>query len=396
VWDLEGVRPLFNVPAAVTFGQKSPEETMWPLAGRVVTGDLEGRRNASTAEAAERLSEGTTEYWLSIRGARSYFSETKEKAATEGSPYAKKFAEGATIFPRSCWFVEIQKPPGLGYDPARPYLRTDPRAIEGAKEQYQDVRLEGNVESEFLYSTLLSTDLVPFGHLPFRTVVLPILWKPEGYAMLTASEARRQGYVGLAEWLEVCERIWKEKRGDKAERESVYGWLDYRKKLTQQRRKRYTVVYPDVNRIMLGSVLADEPVQPTRDYQAEMPGPLMIESAMYYMDTNEKAEAFFLASWLNAPIIDKMLQSFRRKEQGGHPHVHKKVWGFPIPSYDPSSAQHRSMASLGEECARSVARITEAITAKGDRAGLVGLRNRIREELKEQLTEIDALAKDIL
>ncbi|PYV16236.1 MAG: hypothetical protein DMG21_12375 [Acidobacteria bacterium] len=187
---MEGVKPLFNVPASVAFAEKSPKETAWPLAGRAVSGELEVR-NASPSEAAEHLTETETEYWLSIKGTRSYFSEKKEKPITEGSPYGKKFAEGATIVPRSFWFVEVQDAAGLGVDPAKPFVKTDPRAIKAAKEQYQDVRMEGNVESEFLYSTILSTDLVPFAHLPFRTVVLPTLWKPEGYVMLTANEARK-------------------------------------------------------------------------------------------------------------------------------------------------------------------------------------------------------------
>jgi hypothetical protein len=395
VWDLEAVRPLFNVPACVAFGEKTSNKTEWPLVGRTIAGEVEVR-NASPSEAMDHLTEKETQYWLSIKGTRTYLSDKKEKPISEGSPYKKRFSNGATLYPRQFCFVSIETKHGLGIDPSRPYVSTDPRAIKAAKEEYENVSLEGNVESEFLYSTLLSTDLVPFGHLPFRTVVLPVLWQPRGYIMLTACEARRQGYLGLAEWLEKCEAIWKEKRGEKADRETIYAWLDYRKKLTQQRRKRYTAVYPDVNRVMLGAVLVGNDTSSATAAEDVRVNRFIAENATYYADTDDKGEAFFLASWLNSPVIDQMLQSFRRKEQGGHPHVHKKVWEFPIPSYDPSSAQHRGMASLGENCAEAVARITEAVTTKGDRAGLMGLRNRIREELKDQLAEIDALAREIL
>jgi hypothetical protein len=294
--------------------------------------------------------------------------------------------------------VEVQKPSGLGYDPARPYVRTDPRAIKAAKEQYQDVRLEGNVESEFLYSTLLSTDLVPFGHLPFRTVVLPILWNPsaDGYVMLTASEARKQGYLGLADWLEKCEAIWKEKRGEKAGKMTIEQRLDRYRGLTQQRRKRYTVVYPDVNRVMFGSVLAGNKALAASNRETGSLNPFVAESAMYYADTDDKEEAFFVASWLNSPTIDRMLQSFRRKEQGGHPHVHKKIWEFPIPSYKPSSAQHRHMALLGEESADCVDKILQSFGSEGDRVGVMSLRNHIREKLKDQLAEIDGIVAGLL
>jgi len=214
--------------------------------------------------------------------------------------------------------------------------------------------------------------------------------------MLTARQARKQYYFGLAEWLDKCEALWKEKRLEKADRMTIYQRLDRYRGLTRQRRKQYTVVYPDVNRVMLASVLAGDGVLSGPGSQRRGEAPLMIESAMYYADTDSQDEAFYLAAWLNSPILDELLQSFRRKKQGGHPHVHKKVWEFPIPLYDPSSAEHRSMASLGEKCARVAAKITREVGAKGEKAGLKDLRNRIREELKDQLAEIGALAKESL
>jgi hypothetical protein len=292
--------------------------------------------------------------------------------------------------------VEVEAKRGLGMDPARPYVVTDPRAIRAAKEEYQDVKLQGNVESEFLYSTLLSTDLVPFGHLPFRTVVLPVLWKSEGYVMLTASEARKEGYLGLAEWLEKCESIWRQKRGEKAERETIYSWLDYRKKLTQQRRGRYTVVYPDVNRVMLGTVLVGDDLSAAREAESVQPNRFIAENAMYYADTEDKGEAFFLASWLNCPIIDEMLQPFRRKEQGGHPHVHKKVWEFPIPFYDASNSAHRKLASLGGDCADTAARFVAGLSTKLREGSLGRLRTMIRENLRDRISEIDSIVIEIL
>lgn len=76
-WDLEGVRPLFNVPASVAFGEKSVAGPEWPLAGKVMAGELSGK-NAPLAEADQALTERETSYWLSIKGTRSYFSEKRK------------------------------------------------------------------------------------------------------------------------------------------------------------------------------------------------------------------------------------------------------------------------------------------------------------------------------
>lgn len=219
-------------------------------------------------------------------------------------------------------------------------MKTDTRAIKAAKERYQDVRMEGNVEAEFLYPTLLSTDLVPFGHLPFRTVVLPIIWKPAGYVMLTAAEARKQGYLGFAEWLEKAEAIWKEKRGEKAER--GYDWLDYRRKLTQQRRKRYTVVYPASATYLCAAVIS----RPNPEAQIKS---FMAESKLYYHDTDSPEAAHYLASILNSAYLDTELKPLQSKGDFGPRDIHKKMWAFPVPLHDPRNEAHQKLASLAAD-----------------------------------------------
>jgi hypothetical protein len=149
------------------------------------------------------------------------------------SPYRKRFFQGATIVPRAFWFVEIVPSP-LGFDPNLPPLITSQRAQEQAKDAYQGIVFKGSVESRFLYATLLSTDLLPFGHLDYRLVVLPI--EPEGdhYRLLNADQARRRGYLRLAEWLEKAQQEWQERRGTKAEKMDIYQRLDRLHGLTRQ------------------------------------------------------------------------------------------------------------------------------------------------------------------
>jgi hypothetical protein len=392
VWDLEGVRPLFNVPASVAFGEKSPGDTKWPLAGQVVTGELEVR-NASPSEAAQHLTERGAEYWLSIMGTRSYFSEKKEKAITEGSPYGKKFAEGATVVPRSFWFVQIQDSVGLGVDASRPYVKTDARAIRTAKEQYQDVRMEGNVESEFLYATLLSTDLVPFGHLPFRRVVLPILWKSDGYKMLTAADARKEGYLGLAEWLDKCERIWTEKQGEKAGRMTIYQRLDRYRGLTQQRRKRYSVVYPKSATYLCAGVIESTDGLEQAGHPASK---FVADHVLYYTDLDSSEEAHYISAILNAPVVDTLVKPLQSRGDFGPRDIHKKMWAFPIPSYDASNPAHKKLASLGADCTCTAATFVGGLSAKLRGGSLGRLRTMIRENLRDRISEIDSIVKEIL
>ncbi len=393
VWDLEGVRPLFNVPASVAFAEKSPKETEWPLAGRSVTGQLEAR-NVPPDEAAEHLTEAKTQYWLSIKGTRSYFSEKKEKPIAEGSPYRERFADGAAIYPGSFYFVILDKSGGLGIDPKNPYLRTDPHSSEVAKEKYKEVVLQGNVEAEFLYLTLLARDLVPFGHLPFRTVVLPITWKADGYAILTAEQARKQGYIGLAEWMARVESLWEEKRGEKAGRASIYEWLDYRRKLTSQKRGRYTVVYPkSATYLCCGVVDGSSASEEIRE------GPqsrFLVDHVLYYADTDVPEEAYYLSAVLNSPTADHAIKPLQTRGDFGPRDIHKKIWELSIPSYDGGNADHKKLASLGADCNREVAKLLDSLPAKLREGSLGRLRNVVREAVAEQLKEIDETTRLIL
>lgn len=393
VWDLEGVKPLFNVPASVAFGEKSPQKTDWPLPGRSITGELEVR-NASPAEAEEHLSETTTEYWLSIKGTRSYLSEKQERPVTEGSPYGKLFAEGATIVPRSFWFVQAQQAAGLGVDSSRPYVKTDPRAIKAAKEKYQDVNLEGNVEAEFLYSTLLSTDLVPFGHLPFRTVVLPILWTKDGYVMLKANEARKQGYLGLAEWLEKCEGIWNEKQGEKAGKMTIYQRLDRYHGLTQQRRKRFTVMYPMSATYLCSAVTVAGNDGERNDTFTE--SRFLSDYKLFFWDTDSIEEAHYLSAVLNSPALDEAVKPLQSRGDFGPRDICMKIWAFPIPSYESGNETQKKLASLAADCRGAVVNLIRGLPGKVREGNLGRLRNVVREAVAGQLRDIDDLTRSIL
>lgn len=387
-WDLGDIRPLFNVPASVAFGEKSGGDTEWPLAGKVITGELNSK-NAPLAEADQALTERQTNYWLSIKGTRSCFSEKEEAPVTQGSPYGKEFAEGGTIFPRSFWFVESQDSTNLGVDRSRPYVKSDPRALEAAKDKYKGVYLEGNVEAEFLYQTLLSTDLVPFAHISSRTVVLPILWKDGRYRMLTAQQARQEGYLGLAEWLEKCETIWLEKQGGKAERMSIYQRLDRYRGLTSQCRRRYTVVYPASATYLCCAVL-------TNDNEDNKPERFLDESKLYYCDTDVAEEAGYLAAVLNSGVLDEALKPLQSKGDFGPRDIHKKMWVFPIPLYDRQSAAHEHLAGLGQECSTIAQSYLDSLPANVRQGSLGRLRKMIREKLRLQLDEIDTIVSGIL
>ncbi len=99
---------------------------------------------------------------------------------------------------------------------------------------------------------------------------------------------------------------------------------------------------------------------------------------------------------LNAKVLDSALQPFRRKSQGGHPHVIKKIWELAIPQYDGGLETDRRLAALGLECAGTVQNILAGLPDKRKQGSIGRLRALIREKLKDQLSDVDTIVKGIL
>jgi methylase of polypeptide subunit release factors len=399
LWDLHEVAPLFRQAAAVAFGDIQ-SEIKKTLPGEMISGELP-RKNATLAEAREHLKFEKTEFHLLQQGERTYFSTSRKKISSARSYYQPYFKEGATIVPRNFWFVQFKPDPRLGIDPQEPLVSTDPRAEAEAKPPYKGVKFEGKIEAEFLHATLLSTDLLPFGHFHFRPVVLPLLSDAHGYRLLSAEQARREGFLNLANWLGHAQEVWHRLRKEKAKRGDISSWLNYRNKLTEQDpRAKYVVLYPMSATYLCAAAVSKKGPNFTIAGQDIESAGVLADYVNFYFETNNHHEAQYLAGILNAPCIDAMVKPMQAKGLWGPRHLCKKVLELPIPEFKASDRKHMTLARMAEECAESVRDMLPGLHEQI--AGLRGphaigrARSTVRTALKEELAEIDSLVKDIL
>lgn len=404
VWDCEQVEPLFNVPACVLIADKALLPHLLPHAeegggggyipGQILIGKLE-RKNASLEEAEKALTVKDEEFSLHIRGKRSFWATGKAVWRQAQSYYKAKFSQGATIVPRSFWFVQV-KPSSLGFNPDLPPLETADRAIQEAKDAYKGVVFKDTVESRFLYATLLSTDLLPFGHLGYRLVVLPIEPGGDYYKLIDAVEARKQGFLHLARWLERAEAEWAMRRSTKAERITALGWLDYRKKLTVQNpQAKYRVVYNTSGTFLTAAVIENVPIEFEINGQGITAEGFLVDHVTYFLETFNQNEAHYLSAVFNAPKIDALIKPMQARGLWGPRHFHKKVLELPIPQFDSKNPVHHRLAELGKECSAKVERWA-ASGGAGKIKSIGRLRAMVREMLKDELKEIDGLVEEIL
>jgi len=394
-WDLEYVKPLFNVPSCVLIAQKEKDaKVSYPVAGQKFSGELP-LRNAALDEAEQCLTVEDVQWSLSKMGKRSFWSTQESIVEGKASYYKKYFRQGATIMPRSLWFVEVKSSP-LGFNPSLPPLESAERAKKEAKAAYRGLVMKGNVESNFLYATLLSTDLLPFGYLNYRLVVLPIEPSGKGYKLINANEARRRGFLNFAQWLEKAQGEWENRRGQKAEQMDIYERLDcYRGLAKQNPQGKYQVIYPKSATYLCACVMANELVEFDIDgQQLEVKG-FVAESVTYYFESDSENEAYYLAAMLNAPIIDRMIKPMQSRGQFGPRDIHKKVLELPIPQFDASDSSHLRLAELGKECSHKVAEWVQA-GGSGKIKSIGKLRAMVRETLSEELQEIDELVREFI
>lgn len=383
-WDLLNVAPLFNVPTCVLFATHAPKTVIRSLPAVEFDGKLLVR-DAPLAEVRQYLSQQELTARLVTLGDRTAYSTTaKSSAPAPASQYAKLFRQGATIVPRSFYFVRVKGLDGK-VDPDRLYsAETDPEQAEDAKPPYRDVRLAGQLEGRFLFSSALSKHLVPFALVEPPVVFLPIEERDGSVIVLTAEQLRAAGSRAAAKWMSEAVRVWEDKRGDKAERQTVYQRLDYSRELTHQNlRSRFIVLYNAA-----GTNLSAAAVD-----RSLLPEPFVVEHKLYWATCRSQQEADYLAAVLNATAINEAIKPFQSMGLLGERDIEKKVLEVPIPYFDARKLEHAEIARMGAEARGEALRLV----TRGDLpASLARRRRLVRETLDNTMKRIDAAVKELL
>ena len=383
-WDLFEVRPLFNVPSCVLFAKKiAADESRGPglpLPALVWEGRLSGR-NLDWDSASKHLGSVERIGRVVHLGTRNAFT-TSDLVVRAGlpSPYLKKFRQGATIVPRSFYFVSFDD----GGRPINPnawyWAKTDAEQAKEAKAPYRDVFIEGHLDGSFLFQTAISKNILPFAVIDPARIVLPVVIDEAGTHIWDVDQFLDEGWRNIMVWMEKAQKEWSLHRGRKSERMTVYQRLDYGKGLTSQDLSApFLVLYNGDGTNISASVLA----------RADCPQTFFVDTTLYHYATTDRAEADYLAAVLNSSVVNDLIKPFQSVGLQGERHVHKKVLELPIPLFDPKKRKHAAMAALGATAAARAAEVVETAKAGGWPAGLARRRAIVRAGLADTLADID-------
>jgi len=383
--DCEQVTPLFNVPACVVVAKredmeapKTPGRRRKSVAMLRLRGQLPSR-NASLVEAEK--------HWEA--------SETTHTpvAAAAGSPYWSEVTQGASLAPRCVWFVRTLED-AFFINVRRPWLETDPAIERQAKAPWKGIRIKGNVESDFLFATLLSDNMLPFGWRQWSMVVLPLVYDEHGGSRLVEPNAAvRMGKMGIYHWLDKAEHVWLEHRKSESK---LLDWLNWQGKLVRQRPTGVLkLLFNKSGTHLCGCVVDARNVSKWRVHDLPVAG-FIADYGTYYLEVATPEEAHYLCAVLNAPLVDKAIKPYQTKgafgaQRGkGERDIHRRPFEvLPIPRFDKKNAQHRELARLSARCHKTVA----AFLAQADEHWLTASIGRLRAALRADLlkTELDAI-----
>ena len=161
VLDLKAVAPLFNVETCVMMRQP----------GDLLTSAIPSTRYSGRLPAHEcRWSEAGT-LLVASAGTVDFAAES----AIASPYYHPRFKQGATLVPRNLVFVTSAQPGITSGELAHTtIMKTDPDVDAEAKVPWKGLALQGHIDDAFLYATLLSKNLVPFGIRRLHLVALPV------------------------------------------------------------------------------------------------------------------------------------------------------------------------------------------------------------------------------
>ena len=372
------VTPLFKVPSCVIFCSKN-NKTEYPVNTILFNGKL-SMFNAQMNESTQVLKTTTDNFQPPCYNKSEY------------SFYYDKFTQGATIVPSTIWKVEIKNDQNLGFNPECPYIKTVKN--NSAHIPWKEIIMEGNIEHEFLFTTIPSKMIIPFSYLDKQLIVLPILLNNNKIEMIDSHSQIEIQNKHISKYLEIAEEHWKNNATERSKKLSIYQRINYQKTLEKQNQvAKFKVLYVAYGTYMTSCVINASLNHNIKINKTELEiSGVFVDATTYYFDASSLDEANYLCSILNSKHLDDLIKPYQPKGDFGAWAIHRIPLRFTIPVFDSKNVHHVELAKIGQNCADRIPNIIKDLKIKS----IGKIRNIIRNKLSEQYDQIDIIVKMIL
>ncbi|MBL1214687.1 MAG: N-6 DNA methylase [Ignavibacteriae bacterium] len=398
VWDLKDVTPLFRIPSSVLFATKAKEHSKRNLLASGISGiSFQGKlpeHNCKLKAANKTLTETKAKWFYVKQGSSSALSNKKYKTQEKPNPYKSSFKQGATIVPRSFYFVQLEQEMPDDFKDKIINIKTSENIKADAKEPWKSIDLKGKIESKFLFRTALSKSILPFALYKPDLVVLPITINKNGsdekeIKLHSADELMSDGYLNASRWFKNAENFWDIYRTEKNKTIELEKYLNWQNKLVDQNLNAPYLVLYNSSAINANSTIV------VRD---KLDLDFIVEHKTYVLFTADLIEAYYLMAIFNSSKPNEIMKDFQSRGLWGARDVHKKILDVYFPKFNESDELHLRLALLSETAHKKAAEFIEVNPPQHELSAtrLGRYRVEIKKHLHKELKEIDKLVKKIV
>jgi type I restriction-modification system DNA methylase subunit len=395
IWDLQDVHPLFRIPSCVLFAEKATLQKAMDktgLAGKALAGKLPAH-NCNLEAASKKLTEEAVTWFYAKQGKASAFSTTKGKSSTKVNPYKSLFKQGATIVPRSFYFIQLTQEIPPDFIDRTINIKTSDAVQPDAKVPWKGLDFTGRIESQFVFRTALSKSILPFTLYKPDLVVMPVTIQEERGIKKTKlhspHELRKEGFLHASKWFQDTENVWKQLRTEKNQVISSEDYLNWQNKLTEQNiNAKYLVIYNSSAKDANSTVID----------RTKLDLNFLVDHKAYVYFTIEESEAYYISAILNSAIPNELMKDFQSKGLFGARDVHKKILDVYFPKYDEANKMHQQLATLSKACHAKAAQYVKDNTPQQELSAihLGRIRVAIKKHLAAEMKKIDGLVKKVM
>jgi len=376
VLDMLDIRPLiFNVPTCVLVNEGNDLHTD-QIPAKIYHGHLRGRQ--------VRLDEAQPDLTMETGSVRFVDSDIR-------SPhYYDLFFQGATLVPRNLIFV---RPAGLASSRA---VQTDPDADVEAKQPWKGISISGAVDDDYIYMTLLSKHLVPFGYEKMHMVALPVQRGANGalHMLTTEEDFLQNAHFDSWEWFQSAAKKWDTLKKATTQQD-FFEQINYRNKITTQDMAHpYKVLYT-ASGVHIAAVVIDQNQLDLKVHERTAQG-FVVDCKTYSCDAYSLEEAHYLCALLNAPCVDEAIKDYQPRGKGivGQRDISRTPFeACAIPPFAAVDPDHQKLVALSLAAHQT---IREFKQMGGVTGGVVTIRRRSRDALKKEIEQINQIARRVI
>ncbi len=195
----------------------------------------------------------------------------------------------------------------------------------------------------------------------------------------------KDGYREFGKWMQQVEKLWAEKRGEKATKRLLTNGS------TIKANSLPNTFLTDISY----STTTPARTLPQLILTGNANAPFVVDVKLYGATFSTLEEADYVAAILNSDVVNVAIKPFQSTGLLGERDIHKKLLELPIPTFDHEKKSHVIISELGAEARGEAAAIAASETFPAA-STIARQRAFMRTALKDKMREINKLVINLL